>query len=182
MALAGSDYASASYSTGYQPDIDRTMRLTIYTDYALRTLMYLAVHRDRLVTIQDIADLHGIAKNHLTKVVHQLGLLGVVETVRGRNGGLKLGKEPSQINIGAVVRNTEPDFYMAECFNRTKNECVLTPSCVLKGVLSSATAAYLAVLDGVTLENLARKGNGRASAPVMFKSIPVESRPMVRKK
>jgi Rrf2 family nitric oxide-sensitive transcriptional repressor len=64
------------------------MRLTTYTDYALRTLMYLSANRDRLVTIQDIADLHGIAKNHLTKVVHQLGILGVVETVRGRNGGL----------------------------------------------------------------------------------------------
>ncbi|HCE07121.1 MAG TPA: BadM/Rrf2 family transcriptional regulator [Oxalobacteraceae bacterium] len=158
------------------------MRLTIYTDYALRTLMHLAVQRDRLVTIQDIADLHGIAKNHLTKVVHQLGLLGVVETVRGRNGGLKLGKEPAQINIGAVVRSTEPDFYMAECFNRSRNECVLTPTCVLKGVLSAATAAYLDVLDGVTLEDLAKTGNGRVPAPASFKSISVQSRPGVRKK
>ena len=157
------------------------MRLTIYTDYALRTLMHLAVHRERLVTIQDIADLHGIAKNHLTKVVHQLGLLGVVETVRGRNGGLKLGKEPGQINIGAVVRSTEPDFFMAECFNRARNECVLTPSCVLKGVLSSATAAYLAVLDGVTLEDLGKKGSGRAASQVSLKSIPVQSQPSARK-
>jgi Rrf2 family transcriptional regulator, nitric oxide-sensitive transcriptional repressor len=138
------------------------MRLTTYTDYALRTLMYLAANRDHLVTIQDIADTHGIAKNHLTKVVHQLGVLGVVETVRGRNGGLKLGKDPAQINIGQVVRNTEPDFYMAECFDRNKNLCVLTSSCTLKGVLGSATAAYLAVLDGVTLANLVKKGSGRA--------------------
>lgn len=133
------------------------MRLTTYTDYALRTLMYLGANRGQLVTIQDIADVHGIAKNHLTKVVHQLGLLGIVETVRGRNGGLQLGKEPAQINIGAVVRRTEPDFFMAECFDKSRNACVLTPSCGLKGVLRSATAAYLEVLDGVTLENLLKK-------------------------
>ena len=139
------------------------MRLTTYTDYALRTLMYLAVNREQLVTIQDIADVHGIAKNHLTKVVHQLGILGVVETVRGRNGGLKLGKEPAQINIGALVRSTEPDFFMAECFDKSKNECILTPSCGLKGVLRNATAAYLGVLDDVTLENLVRKPGARSA-------------------
>ncbi|MBI1889439.1 MAG: Rrf2 family transcriptional regulator [Burkholderiales bacterium] len=153
------------------------MRLTSYTDYALRTLMYLAVNRDRLVTIQDIADLHGIAKNHLTKVVHQLGQLGVVETVRGRSGGLRLGKEPSDINIGEVVRQTESDFMMAECFDRDNASCAYSSACVLKGVLSSATAAYLAVLDGVTLENLVKKGSvlgGNANAigkPLRFQAV-----------
>lgn len=136
------------------------MRLTTYTDYALRTLIYLAAHRERLVTIQDIADTHGIAKNHLTKVVHQLGILGYVESSRGRNGGLKLGMEPAQINIGALVRSTEPDFYMAECFDPKKNFCILTSACRLKGVLHSATAAYLAVLDGVTLESLLKQDGG----------------------
>ena len=136
------------------------MRLTTYTDYALRTLIYLAAHRERLVTIQDIADTHGIAKNHLTKVVHQLGILGYVESSRGRNGGLKLGREPAQINIGALVRSTEPDFYMAECFDPKKNFCILTSACRLKGVLHSATAAYLAVLDGVTLESLLKQDGG----------------------
>lgn len=130
------------------------MKLTAYTDYALRTLMYLGVNRDRLVTIQDIADLHNIAKNHLSKVVHQLGALGVIQTVRGRNGGLRLGKEPVDIHLGNLVRNTEPDFNMAECFNRERNACILTPSCALKGVLNNATNAYLAVLDGVTLQDL----------------------------
>jgi len=156
------------------------MRLTTYTDYALRTLMFLAANRDHLVTIQDIADTHDIAKNHLTKVVHQLGLLGVVETVRGRNGGLKLGREPAQINIGAVVRSTEPDFYMAECFDRNKNLCVLTSSCTLKGVLGSATAAYLAVLDGVTLDDLVKKGNGRSIGGVSVKPVRVDKRSAVR--
>jgi len=138
------------------------MRLTTYTDYALRTLMYLAVHRDRLVTIQDVADLHSISKNHLTKVVHHLGQLGVVATVRGRNGGLKLGREPADINIGAVVRQTETDFYMAECFHRENNRCVYASACVLEDVLGEATAAYLLVLDRVSLEDLVRKNGGRS--------------------
>lgn len=133
------------------------MRLTDYSDYSLRTLMYLGYNRDRLVTIQDIADLHGISKNHLMKVVHQLGLSGMVETVRGRNGGIRLNKEPVEIRIGEVVRNTETDFNMAECFDREKNSCVYSPSCALKSVLGSATAAYLEVLDAVTLEDLLKK-------------------------
>lgn len=156
------------------------MRLTTYTDYALRTLMYLAANRGQLVTIQNIADVHGITKNHLTKVVHQLGQLGIVETVRGRNGGLQLGKEPAQINIGALVRQTEPDFFMAECFDRERNACVLTPCCGLKGVLRSATAAYLAVLDNVTLENLVRKdtavtkaGSKGISKTIVFKPLKI---------
>ncbi len=149
------------------------MRLTTYTDYALRTLMYLAANREKLVTIQDIADAHDIAKNHLTKVVHQLGILGVVESLRGRNGGLRLGKEPSQINIGDVVRSTEPDFFMAECFDPNKNQCILSAACALKGVLYTATAAYLAVLDGVTLESLMKKGGGRTGSSASFKSIPI---------
>ncbi len=137
------------------------MRLTTYTDYALRTLMYLAVSRDRLVTIQDIASLHSISKNHLTKVVHHLGQIGIVATVRGRNGGLKLGHEPVDINIGAVVRQTETDFHMAECFHKENNRCVYASACVLEDVLGAATAAYLLVLDGVTLDDLVQKPSGR---------------------
>src|SRR5674476_275685 len=91
------------------------MRLTAYTDYTLRTLMYLGLNLDRLVTIHDIAELHGISKNHLMKVAHQLGLSGMVETVRGRNGGLRLKRGPAEINIGEVVRQTETDFFMAVC-------------------------------------------------------------------
>ncbi|WP_034295817.1 Rrf2 family transcriptional regulator [Herbaspirillum sp. RV1423] len=143
------------------------MRLTAYTDYSLRTLMHLGLNRDRLVTINDIAELHGISKNHLMKVVHQLGQTGMVDAVRGRNGGLRLNKEPEEINIGEVVRNSETDFYMAECFDRENNSCVYAPACVLKGVLSSATAAYLAVLDNVTLADLIKKAplrSGRAPA------------------
>ena len=145
------------------------MRLTSYTDYALRTLLYLAMHREQLVTIQEIADLHGIAKNHLTKVVHQLGQIGLVETVRGRNGGLKLGREPADINIGEVIRQTETDFYMAECFDRENRSCAHSSSCNLKDVLVAATAAYMQVIDGVTLENLVKKNTGRGTIkPLRF--------------
>jgi len=149
------------------------MRLTSYTDYALRTLIYLAANRDRLVTIQDIADLHGIAKNHLTKVVHQLGLLGLVETVRGRNGGLMLGRPPAEINIGAVVRATETDFLMAECFDANNVGCAYSSACTLKGVLGEATAAYFRVLDGVTLESLIKKPDGTSGIAVKPIRLPV---------
>lgn len=130
------------------------MRLTSFTDYTLRTLLYLSAHRDRLVTIQDIADMHAISKNHLMKVVYQLGLSGLVETVRGRNGGLRLAREPHDINIGQLVRETETDFNMAECFDRAHNTCPLSTDCRLKSALGAATRAYLDVLDGLTLQDM----------------------------
>jgi Rrf2 family transcriptional regulator, nitric oxide-sensitive transcriptional repressor len=157
------------------------MRLTAYTDYTLRTLMHLAVNRDQLVTIQDIANIHGISKNHLMRVVHHLGISGIVETVRGRNGGLRLNKEPADINIGEVVRSTETDFFMAECFDRENRACIYTPSCALKGVLRSATAAYLDVLDGVTLAGLIGKEGRRAGNNKSVSPIRLYSRPKARK-
>jgi Rrf2 family nitric oxide-sensitive transcriptional repressor len=130
------------------------MRLTSFTDYALRTLMYLGTERDRLVTIQEIAEAHDIAKNHLTKVVHQLGMLGYIDTVRGRNGGLRLGREPADINIGEVVRQTETDFYMAACFDQESAGCIYSAACSLKTTLARATQAFLDVLDQSTLEDM----------------------------
>jgi Rrf2 family nitric oxide-sensitive transcriptional repressor len=130
------------------------MRLTSYTDYALRTLMYLALNRDHLVTIGDIAEAHNIAKNHLTKVVHQLGTLGYVETVRGRSGGLRLGREPAQITVGEVVRQTESDFYMASCFDANAPTCLYAAGCEMRGALARATNAFLEVLDGITIEQM----------------------------
>jgi len=145
------------------------MRLTSFTDYTLRSLMFLGMNRDRLVTIQDIADLHSISKNHLTKVVHQLGVTGLVETVRGRNGGLRLNREPADINIGEVVRDSETDFFMAECFDGEHNTCGFSGSCALKFKLEQATQAYLKVLDGVTLEDLLPKRNGgKQLQPLVF--------------
>jgi Rrf2 family nitric oxide-sensitive transcriptional repressor len=148
------------------------MKLTSYTDYALRTLIYLGMNRGRLVTIQDIADLHAISKNHLMKVVHQLGVTGMVDTVRGRNGGLRLKREPADVNLGEVVRNTETDFDMAECFDPAHQGCAHSASCTLKGVLGAATAAYLKVLDGVTLADMLA-----GAAPPPGKSTPVRLYP-----
>ncbi|MGH8853697.1 MAG: RrF2 family transcriptional regulator [Telluria sp.] len=130
------------------------MRLTSFTDYTLRTLLHLGGNPGRLVTIQEIADLHGISKNHLMKVVHELGRNGVIETVRGRNGGFRLAHKPEDINIGAVVRQSESDFFMAECFDPGGNPCGLVKNCSLKGVLSSATKAFLSELDRHTLASL----------------------------
>lgn len=130
------------------------MRLTTFTDYSLRTLLYLGAGGDRLVTIEDIAATHAISKNHLMKVVHQLGVAGYIETVRGRNGGLRLKRAPGDINLGALVRATEPDFYMAECFGPGGTHCALSGGCLLKQALMRATAAYLAALDQQTLADL----------------------------
>lgn len=130
------------------------MRLTDYTDYALRVLMYLGMRPARLVTIQEIATAHGISKNHLTKVVHHLGVLELVETVRGRSGGIRLGKAPGEIVLGYVVRATEPDFTMVECFDNAQNRCTLSPVCALKNALAGATDAYLQKLDQMTLSDI----------------------------
>jgi Rrf2 family nitric oxide-sensitive transcriptional repressor len=130
------------------------MRLTDYTDYALRVLMYVGALPGRLVTVQEIADNHGISKNHLTKVVHRLGQAGLVETVRGRTGGVRLARDPATITLGEVVRLTEPDFTMVECFDETRNTCSLSPTCVLKSALGRATGAYLHELDGIALASV----------------------------
>ena len=140
------------------------MRLTAYTDYSLRTLIFLAMHREQLVTVQQIADAHTIAKNHLTKVVHHLGQLGYIDTVRGRNGGLRLGREPSEIVIGEVVRRTETDFFMASCFDAASTGCMYSAACALKGELAKATAAFLDVLDAVTLEQMVIKEERKQAA------------------
>lgn len=128
------------------------MRLTLYTDYSLRVLIYLGAQQagDR-ATVQEISSAFHISKNHLTKVVHELGKAGYIETVRGRGGGIRLKQPPEDINVGQVVRQTEDDFQLVECFNRESNRCVLAPACRLKGVLQEALHAYLAVLDRYTI-------------------------------
>jgi Rrf2 family nitric oxide-sensitive transcriptional repressor len=116
--------------------------------------MYLGAQSGRLVTIQEIADNHGISKNHLTKVVHHLGQARLVQTVRGRTGGVRLSCDPARVTIGAVVRLTEPDFTMVECFDEQKNRCILAPVCVLKNALWRATSAYLQELDRTPLASV----------------------------
>ena len=130
------------------------MQLTTYTDYALRVLMYLAVHDDRLVTIAEMASTYQLSKNHLMKIVYQLGQLGFIETVRGRSGGLRLGQAPERVALGEVVRRMEPHFNLVECFDPTTNRCPILPACGLSHVLVEARDAFLTVLDRYTLADL----------------------------
>ena len=127
------------------------MRLTAYTDFSLRVLMYLALHPDRRPTIAEIAGRYGISKAHLMKVVYQLGLMGYVETIRGKGGGLTLAKRLEDISVGEIVRRTEPDMALVACFDAGQPTCVIAPACRLKGKLGEARAAFLKVLDDCTL-------------------------------
>ena len=130
------------------------MRLTAYTDYSLRVLIYLALKGDALATISEIAKSYAISENHLMKVVHQLGVAGYVETVRGRGGGLRLAKPSASIGLGEVIRRTEPDMAIVSCFKPVNEPCAIRPSCVLKTALEEARDAFVGVLDGYTLQDL----------------------------
>lgn len=130
------------------------MQLTAYTDYALRVLIYLAIHEDRFVTIAEMASAYDVSKSHLMKIVHQLGQEGFIETVRGRGGGLRLGDSPARLTLGQVARKMEPHFNIVECFDPTTNSCPITPACCLSPVLVEARDAFLAVLDRYVLADL----------------------------
>lgn len=130
------------------------MRLTVYTDYALRLLMYLAVHPEPKPTIGEIARSYGVSRNHLMKVAYELGVAGYIETARGKGGGLRLARPPELIGLGAVVRQTEPDLALAPCFDPVNAPCTITPACKLRGALHQAMGAFLGVLDGYTLADL----------------------------
>jgi Rrf2 family nitric oxide-sensitive transcriptional repressor len=135
---------------------ERAVRLTVYSDYALRLLMYLAVKDDGLATIAEIAQSYGISKNHLMKVAHELGVAGYVVTVRGRRGGLRLARPREAIKLGDVVRHTEPDMMLVPCFAPGDGDCVIERCCVLRKALQRAGDAFLGVLDGYSLADLAR--------------------------
>ncbi len=160
------------------------MKLTNYSDYALRSLIYLAVKPEPqvLANISDIAESYQISKSHLTKIIHQLGQLGYIETIRGKNGGIRLASAPEDINLGVLIKQIEPDFALVECFAatvptldnveqsglpiklidptasnsslRTKQGCVISPVCRLKGVFFEALSAFVNVLEGYTLADI----------------------------
>lgn len=129
------------------------MRLTQYTDYSLRVLIYLGLHDDRRCTIREISEAYGISRNHLMKVVQQLAAEGFVNSVRGVGGGLTLSADADGLEIGRLVRAMEPDLGLVECM-RPGNECVITPACALTGMLVEARQAFLDVLDGYTLGDI----------------------------
>jgi Rrf2 family nitric oxide-sensitive transcriptional repressor len=130
------------------------MRLTTYTDYALRVLMYVALKADGWATVSEISEGYGISRHHLTKVVHQLGRLGYLENVRGRKGGIRLALPPHAINVGTLVRQVEGDTSLVQCFASAAPRCRIERSCVLSSVLDEALGAFFSVLDGRTLADL----------------------------
>ena len=143
------------------------MRLTQWTDYTLRVLMYCAATEGRVqpVTITEVAESYGISRSHLTKIVQELSAQGLLNTTRGRGGGMRLMKPASDINVGAVVRATETDFNLVECFDPEQNQCRLDSHCYLKGVLGQAMQAFLAVLDKVTLADLLTEPHSVVAMP-----------------
>ena len=150
------------------------MKLTSWTDYSLRVLMYCAASqgREQPVTITEIADAHDISRSHLTKIVVALSDQGLLETTRGRGGGLRLLKPAKDIVLGKVVRQTETDFAMVECFDPDTSHCRLSGHCRLMTVLHEAMQSYLQVLDGVTLADLVPSvAAGLPALPKRHKSV-----------
>lgn len=146
------------------------MRLTQYTDYSLRVLLYLAQQKDEMVTITELADFYKISRNHLVKVVHNLGIKGYIQTTRGKKGGLRLARPAHEIVIGDVVRKVEPDFELLECFNTTTDHCVINNACALKSVLILARDDFLSTLDLYTVADAVK---GMTKHTTEFKLIPI---------
>ena len=132
------------------------MKLTAFSDYTLRVLMFLALNRDRLATIPEIAAAYGISENHLMKVVHQLARSGVIESVRGKGGGIRLAREPESIRLGQVVRASEGRAPIVECLSGDAVACRIAPACRLANLLVRAFDALFATLDEYTLADLVR--------------------------
>jgi Rrf2 family nitric oxide-sensitive transcriptional repressor len=137
------------------------VRLTQFSDYALRTVLYLGAHPEAVIPVADIAQSYGISYHHLTKVAARLCEIGVTEAVRGRRGGLRLITTPATLNVGWLVRQTEPDFALVECFDAATDQCPITPACTLRSVLHDALAQFLAVLDQYTLADFLRNAPRR---------------------
>lgn len=131
------------------------MQLKKYTDYALRVLIFTATKDDgQLANIKEISTTFSISTNHLGKIVFELNKKGYLETVRGRNGGIRLAKSPEDMNVGKIVREFEEDFTIMECFDKDRNQCVISPACQLKHALNEAVQAFLHVLDAYTVKDL----------------------------
>lgn len=164
--------------TSFLKNVQLLMHLTQWTDYTLRVLMYCAATEGRShpVTITEVAQAYGISRSHLMKIVQQLSAQSLLETTRGRGGGMRLMRPAATINVGAVVRVTETDFNLVECFDPATDHCRLSGHCRLKGVLGDALAAYLAVLDGVSLADLVAPTDALDKAQAVRVSAPVSRR------
>jgi Rrf2 family nitric oxide-sensitive transcriptional repressor len=138
------------------------MRLTSHTDYAFRLLTYVSLKNGEKSTVREVAEAHDISRNHLMKVAHQLQKVGYLATVRGKGGGLTLARAPTEIRLGEVVRDMEPDLLVAECFG-SGNQCVITPDCRLRHHLASALTSFIDTLNEHTLADLVQSGRHAAS-------------------
>ncbi|CAG4883356.1 HTH-type transcriptional regulator NsrR [Georgfuchsia toluolica] len=144
------------------------MKLTTFSDYTLRVLMFLTINRDRLATIPEIAAAYNISENHLMKVVHQLARSGVIESVRGKGGGIRLAHEPEDIRLGQIIRASESSAPIVECLGVEESACSIVPACRLRDILVSAFATLYDVLDEHTLADLV--GNRRALKRVLVRA------------
>ncbi|GAA6211738.1 nitric oxide-sensing transcriptional repressor NsrR [Hyphomicrobiales bacterium 4NK60-0047b] len=129
------------------------MRLTVHTDYAIRTLIFLAIRDNKLATISDISERYQISKNHLMKVAQELVHHEFVISERGRNGGLRLARPPSEINLGDVIQKMEADFYLVSCLDPEKNNCKIIGNCGAQSIMHKAIAAFIDVFRQYTLED-----------------------------
>jgi Rrf2 family nitric oxide-sensitive transcriptional repressor len=136
------------------------MQLTLFSDYSLRILLYLVAHSDRRVSLSEISAAYGISQHHLVKVAQRLIEAQLVVSVRGRGGGLTLGREPAEINVGSVVRLTEPHLNLVECFELRTNTCPIAAACGLKGALVKAQEAFFAELERYTFADFAPRAPG----------------------
>ncbi len=152
------------------------MQLTLFTDYSVRTLIYLGMHCNGLISIGQVARAYRISENHLIKVAQLLAKLGLVEAVRGRGGGLRLALPPEHINIGRLIRQTEPNLDLAECFNDRTSRCPISSACKFKDALYDARNAFLTVLDNFSLADLLR--NGHEKLPPLWNEIPADYPPV----
>lgn len=147
------------------------MHLTRFTDYSIRVLLYLAAKGEERSTISEIAETFGISRNHLMKIVQELNQKGYLKAIRGKHGGLLLNRSPHSISLGAVIRDTEQEMALVECF-RDDNACVITPHCRLQPILAEALDAFLRVLDAYTLADLL---DGRSADLARLMKIPTVS-------
>ncbi|HPP46147.1 MAG TPA: Rrf2 family transcriptional regulator [Accumulibacter sp.] len=136
------------------------MKLSTFSDYTLRVLMYLALHRERLATIPEISAAYEISENHLMKVVYQLARAGVIESVRGKGGGIRLAREPGEIRLGQIVRASEGSAPIVECLSADQGKCRIAAACRLAAVLERAFDALYATLDEYTLADLVQTPRG----------------------
>lgn len=146
------------------------MRLTLFTDYSLRTLMYLSQHQNRVCTAREIAEKYDISLNHIVKVVHKLSQLGFIDSMKGKNGGIRLNREPAKINLWHLIKGLEPDFSVVECFNTSSNTCRIVLACGLRNIFQEAMQAFADTLAKYSLADAIAK-------PQLFAELLIAEKP-----